>query len=492
MASGMPHTQDQSHNSTLRAVLWVGLAFLACLSVLLINGRPLFYFDSPAYLEQGSKILEKLGLFSQASQGAGGGVQDAGDHTVNGSRSAVFSLIFSLITRLGTVTLMTIGNAVLIVGSASLTMGVLGRLYAPQKSVAFLVAVPLVVATAGSLPFYVAYLMPDILTGILLLMIATLTVYVRQMHKWEILLALAFGCLAVVSHISHIAIAAAMVPVAAIGGLAIARPRWWVAPVLVAVMVLVGLGERSAFRVAAKSVASSEVVYIPFLTARLIQDGPGLEFLENNCPSDELQSCALFRALSQSSDPMRLTASHIIFETNPELGSFKFLTNQEQAGVAREQFSFFFQVLRASPFSTTGAIIKNTLTQATMNSVKMTIPGKTIMTNTHRDYAGAQKSFDHGRLTFARGWLNVVNPVHTAVYVLSLAVVIFGLVMPGRLPGPLKIFAILCVLGILANAFVCGAASQPADRYGARVIWILPFLASVLTLFMTRVSRRGA
>jgi hypothetical protein len=31
------------------------------------------------------------------------------------------------------------------------------------------------------------------------------------------------------------------------------------------------------------------------------------------------------------------------------------------------------------------------------------------------------------------------------------------------------------VLTMLANAFVCGALSNPHDRYGARVVWLAAF-----------------
>jgi hypothetical protein len=32
------------------------------------------------------------------------------------------------------------------------------------------------------------------------------------------------------------------------------------------------------------------------------------------------------------------------------------------------------------------------------------------------------------------------------------------------------------LLAILANAFVCGALSNPHDRYGARIAWLAPFI----------------
>jgi len=43
------------------------------------------------------------------------------------------------------------------------------------------------------------------------------------------------------------------------------------------------------------------------------------------------------------------------------------------------------------------------------------------------------------------------------------------------------------VLAILANAFVCGALSNPHDRYGARMAWLAPFvLLSILCRALAR------
>ena len=39
--------------------------------------------------------------------------------------------------------------------------------------------------------------------------------------------------------------------------------------------------------------------------------------------------------------------------------------------------------------------------------------------------------------------------------------------------------AIMVLLGILANALVCGGISQPSTRYGARVIWLLPLMVTI-------------
>lgn len=457
---------------------------LACLSVYAINGKTLFYYDSPAYVEQGGKILDRLGLTIGAPGGgsAGDGAQAEQDASVNGSRSAVYSAFVALLVRLGGLGLIPVANLALLTGAVLLTIRALKGAGVTEQPTGRLVSLPLIVACAGSLPFYVAFAMPDMLTGLLLLIIAVLTAFSATMTPWEIALAFGLGALAVMSHISHIAIAAVLVPVVAVVALTVGNRTWWLATGLVILMVIAGLGERAVFRVAAKSVAGAEVVYIPFLTARLIEDGPGLQYLGTHCPDPGLRTCALFDALSRSDDPMRLTASHIIFETKPELGSFKFLPAEDQAAVAREQYRFFFRVLVDQPLGTAMAILRNTATQAGMNSVEMTIPTDHILGNTQTGYAQLQDQFSHGRLSVDATWLPGIDRVQTLVYILSL--VGLGVLLLLRLPGGSKTkgLAITLLLGIAANAFVCGAVSQPADRYGARDIWLLPFISTLLTL----------
>ena len=68
---------------------------------------------------------------------------------------------------------------------------------------------------------------------------------------------------------------------------------------------------------------------------------------------------------------------------------------------------------------------------------------------------------------------------------------VLGVLLPSHAPaGPATrgtLFAFHVTLAILANAFVCGALSNPHDRYGARLVWIAPF---VVALVLWRALRR--
>ena len=58
--------------------------------------------------------------------------------------------------------------------------------------------------------------------------------------------------------------------------------------------------------------------------------------------------------------------------------------------------------------------------------------------------------------------------------------------LPRCSPRELKLMANMLIIGILVNAFVCGGVSQPADRYGARVAFLLPLGLAFLQIFLQR------
>ena len=485
--------------------LWPVLICLLCLlaafSVLLLNGRPLFYFDSVGYINQGTSILRMVvpsdwltqdpvaaaAVASDAVAGSVGPVAAApADTTVNGSRSAIFALVLAALYHAHLLVLLPIIGTLALLAALWLPLRVARRLIAAAPPLSWLIWLPLLVAAAGSLPFYIAYLMPDLFAPVLILICASLVAFGPEMRRWEILLAAALGLVAVLLHPSHLLIATVMVPVVLL--CAAGRRGWWVAPLVVAGLAFGGVAEQFLFRSAVKELTKSEVTYFPFLTARMIADGPGMAYLDAHCPDMEIPTCALHTALSLSDNPMRLTASHITFETSAELGSFRRMPQAEQRRVADDQLEFLQAVVFDNPLGVITSVLRNTLIQADLNSVEMTIASDDSLALVRRLLPGS--GLEQGRLLADRNWLPAVNAVHRVVYGLSLAVIAIILVWPGRVAGQIKLFAVVILLGILANAFVCGAVSQPANRYGARVIWLLPMLAGLLSLFV--LPRRSA
>jgi uncharacterized membrane protein YtjA (UPF0391 family) len=64
------------------------------------------------------------------------------------------------------------------------------------------------------------------------------------------------------------------------------------------------------------------------------------------------------------------------------------------------------------------------------------------------------------------------------------ALAILGFALRDRLSAMPDERALLFVviIGLVANAFIFGGLSAPADRYQARVIWLVPLLALLYVL----------
>jgi hypothetical protein len=85
-------------------------------------------------------------------------------------------------------------------------------------------------------------------------------------------------------------------------------------------------------------------------------------------------------------------------------------------------------------------------------------------------------------------WLPWLDRFHWWVYVVTGLIALTLLLWPwGGPPMRVRCFAVIVCGGIVANALVCGGISQPAERYGSRVIFLVPMMAVVLGAFLFRV-----
>jgi hypothetical protein len=496
------------HSGRWRGLLLI-VALVLSLGVLLLNRGPLFYIDTVGYLAMGAPRLEKIlgqetaplpeAPAGEVSGDVSGEPPPAGvsetttmeeeRQAVGGSHSIVYALLLALLWRVDALAALPLVNALALFLAAWLPARAVARECGRPHLAAPLVAIPLIAGAAGALPFYVAYLMPDIFAPVLIIVIATLTVFGRRMERGEILLALALGSFAVVVHLSHLAIALMLLPVSAMASVLVSRRRWWLPPALVLAIAAVGLLYVKAFEFAAEVVTDRPVVYSPLVTARLITNGPGYDYLAEHCPDPKIDTCLLWDALSKSDDPWRLTPSHIIFSRDPRLGSYKLMPAEDRHRVAAEQREFFLRVLADRPLDTIGSLAMNTLTQTVFFSVDMTIPtpADAEVIRRHPDLRDASM----GDLAGDRSWIEPLTSAHAAVYAASL-LVIGGLLASGRRPpGAVRALVLMLLIGVLANAFVCGALSQAATRYGGRVIWLLPFAAAFLVMAALARPRPG-
>ena len=85
-----------------------------------------------------------------------------------------------------------------------------------------------------------------------------------------------------------------------------------------------------------------------------------------------------------------------------------------------------------------------------------------------------------------------LNKVHypCALAAMALLPVIVLLAVLEALPFVYGEFAVMCIVALLGNAFVCGALSNPHDRYGARMVWIAAFAVTLAASGLLARQRR--
>jgi hypothetical protein len=203
---------------------------------------------------------------------------------------------------------------------------------------------------------------------------------------------------------------------------------------------------------------------------RMLQDGIVNKYLDDHCPDPKLTLCGYKNQLPDDAD--------VWFWGSPlfdKLGRF--------AGLGQEMADITVASVIAYP----GLQFK-TATIATARQLVAVHTGEGVLNSIWHTY-GTIRSFtpqlvapmeaarqQHGEISFT-----AINRLDYPVALLSMALlpVIVLLAWRRTIPPAFGEFAAVCAIALLANAFVCGAMSNPHDRYGARLVWIAVFAVTV-------------
>ncbi|HEY4981328.1 MAG TPA: hypothetical protein VII24_05160, partial [Pseudolabrys sp.] len=86
-----------------------------------------------------------------------------------------------------------------------------------------------------------------------------------------------------------------------------------------------------------------------------------------------------------------------------------------------------------------------------------------------------------------------INRLHYPLALIAMALLPAIMLLAGAktLPADIGELAAAVTFALLANAFVCGALSNPHDRYGARMVWLATFALALALLRLYEQRRRG-
>ena len=214
---------------------------------------------------------------------------------------------------------------------------------------------------------------------------------------------------------------------------------------------------------------------------RMLQDGIVKKYLDEHCPDTGLKLCAYKDQLPRDAD--------VWFWASPlfdKLGRFAGL-DQEMETIALGSLAEYpgLQVKTALAATAKQLVAVHT-GEGVLNSIWHTYG---IITRYTPDLVPAMRAArqQRGEISFA-----AVNELQypLALAAMALLPLIMLFAWFEWLPAELGELAGACALALLANAFVCGALSNPHDRYGARMAWLAAFAVGLALLHVVERLRR--
>ena len=330
-------------------------------------------------------------------------------------------------------------------------------------------------ALGTGLPWVIAQVMADMFAGMAILGIAVLA-FGQALPLWRRLLLIPMVALSICVHMSHIAVAWGLVLVLAalwLGSrwsLRMPRPRM----VLVVPAVLAGTLIVPCVHWAATGRAffseSGQVLQL----ALFIQNGLAGRYLDEVCPQGaDLKLCPYKDELPHTADDFLWGPS--VFQ---QLGGWEGMQDEAahivKGAAARFPGEFALALLRDTVVQLDLIGTGEDLVPMSWHFVKTQLHHYPDDFRAFR-YAKQQR---YGGIDFEL--LNQIQvPVAQAAQVAALAFLLVAWRRRDRISTGLLVVVILALLG---NAFVCGALSNPHDRYQNRIVWLALFAVSIAAI----------
>lgn len=426
------------------------------------NGYPLLYWDSYDYI--GVPWGARLPVF----------------------RAASYCIITMFGTLFGTLWVAVALQCLLVAWIVHESMAVF--LPWPPRWTLPVASLGIVVFTAE--PWFTSQLMADGFTAPLVLGLAALAFdrgRLGRVRRVALVLVLA---VAVTVHTSHIALVAGLVIAFAVLRLAaMAGILRWLAPRPLAAAGVLGLGVVLA---AGSNWAVTGRVFVSQTTdilmlARMMQDGIAKRYLAEACARGEpLLLCPHQAALPDN-------ANQFLWTPGPfyKIGGWSREVAAEARAILRGSLrdypldhlrsAWALTVEQLFQVHTGDGVIKLDTIHSDGNVAKDPFMPRIIA----RYYPGDLHDYwrSRQRRNFGFEWINTMQtPIALGGYASVLLVLAYGVARRRRLEAGL---ALTIVLAILGNAFVCGALSNPNNRYQARIAWTAAFV-SVIALVRVR------
>jgi hypothetical protein len=421
------------------------------------NGFPLLYPDSMTYLQDGHVVARAIFL------------RQFSDYY--GVRSFLYSL--GILPFHWNITPWPIVAMQCLM--VAFVLWLVARSLAPRRAVARYLALTLALSLLTSASWYACFVMPDFLGPMVYLAFYLLAFARETLSRAERLALYVIAWWGITSHSSHMLLAGGLWLLLAVA--AVLRPKliprraWRLAEV--AGILVVAAASQIALHGYLNGTPSLNGDRPPYLMARVIADGPGRWYLEQNCPHLQWEVCNHLSQLSNDPDGF-------LWDDN---GAYQSGTDEQQAAINQEEMPLVRAALRAYP--------RQQLTRSAANFRDQLInfglygfdPNQWMLDQFDTTLPRARASYLRSRQARTALNLELLTGIQLGALFVSLGVIAAAVPLlwrrhSHRLAG----LSLVAVSMVVANAFVTGVLSVVDDRYQCRVIWMIPLLAGACIL----------
>jgi len=333
------------------------------------------------------------------------------------------------------------------------------RTLLPDVSAWWLLPIAAAMTIATALPWFVSQLMPDVFTGLLVLVLALLMFAPDRLTRNERVWLMALAAFMIAVHQSHLLLAVVLLLMAIPLRRGLARVA---APLGLAMIALLSVNLTVFDR------ASLAPFSNVFLLARVIYDGPGMHVLRRDCPAAGWRLCAVIDQFPTSSDDFLWRSDGPVAQA----GGAKVVSLEADAIIAA--------ALRHEPWVELRAAMANTADQLCRFGTGDGLDASpiTVTSTIERDFPSSEAATYAASLQ-ANGQLEVPAPLRVLHAIVALAGVVGCCVLLLAPQRQLRNLAAAALVAVLANAAITGALSGPHDRYQSRIMWLPPLVATL-------------
>jgi hypothetical protein len=439
-----------------RAIAWIS-AIGVCVLVILLpavwNGFPFLFYDSGAFIDLA----------------AGGGFKP--------ERSAFYGLFLAAFHPQFSLWPAAIAQVTICV----LVMAEFAQIALPGLSPTRFLTLVIALCVGTGLPWYAAQILPDILAPLMVISLYLLGFHGHEISRIRKVGLMAVAILAVTSHSSHLGLAAGLVITIAV--LRAATNRWgpvspaprWRLPAIAVAISLASLVVSNFARTGDIFVSRAGPA---FVLGRLMQDGIVKRLLDDTCPASGYDLCPYKDRLPETANDYLWRYDSLFWK----FGGFE--------GTAEEARELIGESLKRYPWMHVETAIGNTLRQFAefetgdgiepLNDVPVAAIERWMPDQLPSYYASRQQS---GTIDFR--WVNAAQVPLGALSLAALAAVLAHALRKRIWDDRLFLPGFL-LIALLGNAFICGALSNPHDRYQSRLMWPASFAAILLVAGIVR------